>query len=117
MYCWFYPPVISEFGLPLILSIGCTIAFSVGRIILAHLTLQEFPYVQVPMFVPIGQLILSKVLIDIYEYSPAKVLNAVSWLDLVLLWAYMESLLLKSLLKLLNIWTFMPYQLNIKERN
>ena len=80
LYCWFYPPVMSQFGLPLILSIGCTIAFSVGRIILAHLTLQEFPFIQFPMFVPIGQLIISKVLIEVYKYDQGKVLNAVSWL-------------------------------------
>lgn len=80
LYCWFFPPVMSEFGLPLILSIGCTIAFSVGRIILAHLTLQEFPFIQFPMFVPIGQLIISKVLIEVYKYDQGKVLNAVNWL-------------------------------------
>ena len=32
------------------------------------------------MFVPIGQLILSKILIDIYGYNAGKVLDAVSWL-------------------------------------
>ena len=69
-----------DYGFPLVISIGCTIAFSVGRIILAHLTLQEFPFIQYPMFVPIGQLILSKILIDIYGYGTAKVLHAISWL-------------------------------------
>lgn len=77
---WIYPQILYDYGFPLVISIGCTIAFSVGRIILAHLTLQEFPFIQYPMFVPIGQLILSKILIDIYGYGTAKVLHAISWL-------------------------------------
>ncbi|EMG45692.1 Ethanolaminephosphotransferase [Candida maltosa Xu316] len=80
LYLWVYPQVLSDYGFPLIISIGCTVAFSVGRIILAHLTLQEFPYIQYPMFVPIVQLVLSKVLIEIYGYGTAKVLNSVTWL-------------------------------------
>ncbi|EDK46934.1 ethanolaminephosphotransferase [Lodderomyces elongisporus NRRL YB-4239] len=79
-YAWIYPSVVTEFGFPLVLSIGCTIAFSVGRIILAHLTIQEFPFVQIPMFIPIAQLAISKVLIDIYGYNEYNVLNSISWL-------------------------------------
>lgn len=75
-----YPEIISEFGFPLVISIGCSVAFSVGRIILAHLTLQSFPMVQYPMFMPFVQLVLSKVLISGYGYDYYKVLDAVSWL-------------------------------------
>ncbi|CAK9442288.1 uncharacterized protein LODBEIA_P60310 [Lodderomyces beijingensis] len=80
IYAWFYPEVIAANGFPLIFSIGCTIAFSVGRIILAHLTIQDFPYVQIPMFVPVGQLILSKILIDIYGLDQSTVVTNISWL-------------------------------------
>ncbi|CAI5760276.1 unnamed protein product [Candida verbasci] len=80
LLAWFYPNIISQFGFPLIISIGCTIAFFVGRIILAHLTLQDFPYVQYPIFVPIGQLIISQILIKIYGYNETNVLNGISWL-------------------------------------
>ncbi|KAI5959847.1 EPT1 [Candida pseudojiufengensis] len=80
LYCWIFPSVVYDYGFPLVLSIGCTIAFSVGRIILAHLTLQQFPMVQIPMFVPLGQLIISKILIDLYKYNAGKVLSAISWL-------------------------------------
>lgn len=80
LYIWIYPQVLSDYGFPLIISIGCTIAFSVGRIISAHLTLQEFPYIQYPMIIPIVQLFISKFLIGFYGYGTAKVLHAVSWL-------------------------------------
>ena len=75
-----YPEIISQFGFPLVISIGCSIAFSVGRIILAHLMLQSFPMVQYPMFMPLVQLFLAKVLISVYGYDYYKVLGAVSWL-------------------------------------
>ncbi|CUM48901.1 uncharacterized protein AC631_05069 [Debaryomyces fabryi] len=75
-----YPETISQFGFPLVISIGCSIAFSVGRIILAHLTLQSFPMVQYPMFMPVIQILLAKISIDIYGYDYYKVLGAVSWL-------------------------------------
>ena len=75
-----YPEVISQFGFPLVISIGCSIAFSVGRIILAHLTLQSFPMIQYPMFMPLAQIFLAKVCINIYGYDYYKVLGAVSWL-------------------------------------
>lgn len=80
LYIFFYPDVMSVYGFPLVISIGCTIAFSVGRIILAHLTLQSFPFIQAPMFLPLGQLIVSKILITVYHYDQDTVLMAISWL-------------------------------------
>ncbi|KAI3406558.1 EPT1 [Candida oxycetoniae] len=80
VFAWVYPQTVSENGFSLVLSIGCTIAFSVGRIILAHLTLQEFPFIQIPMFIPLAQLIISKVLVGVFDYNRSSVLNSVSWL-------------------------------------
>ncbi|CUM66061.1 uncharacterized protein PRCAT00003715001 [Priceomyces carsonii] len=82
LFLWFYPEVLSKHCFPLIISIGCTIAFSVGRIILAHLTLQKFPIIQVPMFLPLFQLFISKILISFYNYDEHKVLTAISWLGM-----------------------------------
>ncbi|KAG7660595.1 EPT1 [[Candida] subhashii] len=79
-YIWCFPQVMTDYGFPLVISVGSTIAFSVGRMILAHVTLQKFPFIQYPMFVPMGQLIISMVLINIYKYNTDKVLNSVSWL-------------------------------------
>lgn len=77
---WIYPPILYSHGLPLILSVGLTVAFSVGRIILAHLTLQKFPMIQLPMFLPIVQILLSQLLVNIYNYDENAVLTCVSWL-------------------------------------
>lgn len=82
LFVWIFPDVISENGFALVLSIACTVAFCVGRIILAHLTAQSFPFVQIPMFVPIIQLVLSKVLISIYKFPADTVLSAICWLGL-----------------------------------
>ncbi|KAK6454262.1 alcohol phosphatidyl transferase [Scheffersomyces xylosifermentans] len=80
LFVWFFPEAITEHGFPLVISIGCTIAYSVGRIILNHLTLQSFPFFQFPMFVPLAQLFVSKVLINIYGYNYHTTLSAISWL-------------------------------------
>lgn len=77
---YLYPEVLSIHGLPLFFSIGLTIAFSVGRIILAHLTLQSFPYFQFPMFVPVAQLIIIWFSINVLNYNYEATLSAVTWL-------------------------------------
>ncbi|ODV77149.1 Choline/ethanolaminephosphotransferase [Suhomyces tanzawaensis NRRL Y-17324] len=82
LFVWFYPEVTSNHGFALVLSICFTVAFSVGRIILAHLTLQSFPMIQVPMITPVLQLFISKVLISLYGYDRDLVLHSVSWLGL-----------------------------------
>lgn len=75
----FYPEIVTDYGFALVLNIGLTIAFSVGRIILAHLTIQDFPYFQPPMLLPLFQLIIAKILIGIYEYERSTVVNALMW--------------------------------------
>lgn len=77
---WQYPQILSKNAIPLVLSIGLTIAFSVGRMILAHLTLQSFPYIQFPMFVPIGQLMICYICINIFDYNYDNVLTIITWL-------------------------------------
>ncbi|OVF11067.1 putative bifunctional diacylglycerol cholinephosphotransferase/ethanolaminephosphotransferase [Clavispora lusitaniae] len=74
-----FPEVITTYGFPLIISIGFTIAFCVGRIILAHLTLQKFPFFQPPTFLPILQLAVAKFLINLYGYDRANTLSAIMW--------------------------------------
>lgn len=74
-----YPDALYRFGLPLVFSIGLTIAFCVGRIILAHLTLQDFPYVQIPTFLPISQWLVAKLLINYYGYNEDATIGAIMW--------------------------------------
>ncbi|AOA62239.1 Phosphotransferase [Komagataella phaffii] len=66
-------------GLPLVLSIGLTMAFSVGRIIVAHLTKQDFPMCQPPMFIPIGEIILTELLTRVFDFDRFSVANNLQW--------------------------------------
>lgn len=80
VFVFFYPEMVNEHCYALVLSIGLTIAFTVGRVILAHLTLQAFPMVQPPMFVPLGQILINKLLIEAYGFDRSQVVPAVAWL-------------------------------------
>ncbi|KAL3230520.1 Choline/ethanolaminephosphotransferase 1 [Nakaseomyces bracarensis] len=65
---------------PFIISIGLTGAFMVGRIIVAHLTKQEFPMIHFPMFMPTIQLLLTATFVDILGYDIEPVRFALVWL-------------------------------------
>ncbi|CCH58962.1 hypothetical protein TBLA_0B01190 [Henningerozyma blattae CBS 6284] len=54
-------------NLPFILMSGLIIAFMVGRIIVAHLTLQPFPTMGLVSYIPLFQLGLYKILISYYK--------------------------------------------------
>lgn len=75
-----YPDFLYSFGLPLSLSIGLSIAFAVGRIILAHLTLQKFPMLHFPMLVPLLQLVSTKFCVDVWGYDLFDVIYSLAWL-------------------------------------
>lgn len=74
-----YPTALYSYAFPLMISIGLTIAFCVGRIILAHLTLQDFPYFQPPTLLPLTQFALAKVLIEWYGYNELNTIGALMW--------------------------------------
>lgn len=80
LLCVCYPEYLYDFGLTLSLSIGLSVAFSVGRIILAHLTLQDFPMIHFPMFMPTLQLIGTTVGIYIFQYDPYDVIYSLAWM-------------------------------------
>lgn len=56
------PVLIEKYSIPLVLMIGASVAFSVGRIILGHLTKQAFPYMTPSSFLPTIILILNEFL-------------------------------------------------------
>lgn len=56
------PVLIEKYSIPLVLMIGASVAFSVGRIIVAHLTKQAFPYMTPASFLPTIILILNELL-------------------------------------------------------
>ncbi|SCU96101.1 LANO_0E12464g1_1 [Lachancea nothofagi CBS 11611] len=70
------PEIIS---LPFILSVGLTIAFTVGRIIVCHLTMQSFPMINPPMLIPLLQFLLKTLLVRVLKYERLTVLPALNW--------------------------------------
>lgn len=76
---WSFPETATSYCYALVLSTGSTMAFCVGRIILAHLTLQDFPYYSVPTLVPAFQWLAANIFISIYGYTPSAVLPAITW--------------------------------------
>ncbi|CCK72009.1 diacylglycerol cholinephosphotransferase KNAG_0I02230 [Huiozyma naganishii CBS 8797] len=67
-------------NLPLVLSIGLTMAFVVGRIIVAHLTKQPFPMFNAPMAIPSIQLVVYLVARYILKYDSVEITKALTWL-------------------------------------
>lgn len=67
-------------SLPFILSIGLTMAFVVGRIIIAHLTKQKFPIDNPPMAIPFFQILLYTLATRFLGYDATSVVNALVWL-------------------------------------
>lgn len=80
LFVYLYPEIVHDFGFPLIVSIGLGIAFCVGRIILAHLTLRDFPYFQVTAVLPLAQALFAKLCISFYGFDRATTLSALMWL-------------------------------------
>ncbi|KAG7823860.1 hypothetical protein KL919_001635 [Ogataea angusta] len=68
------------YTVPMMLTIGSTMAFTVGRIIIGHLTKQEFPIINLPMLLPAVQLILIPLLTHVYGYDYDGVLCSVVYL-------------------------------------
>jgi ethanolaminephosphotransferase len=111
---WFYPEMVFDNGFALVLSICFTIAFSVGRIIIAHLTAQEFPMIQIPMFLPLVQLVVCKFLISIYDFDRQTVLTSVSWLGLGMTFGIHSTFIADIIFE---ITTFLDiYTLSIKHK-
>ena len=65
--------------LPFSLSIGLTMAFVVGRIILAHLTRQPFPIINYPMLIPVIQLTLYYITVHIFGHNSDDVVRNLVW--------------------------------------
>lgn len=65
-----------------IVSIGLTLAFVVGRIIVHHLTKQHFPMFNFPTLLPIGQLMLYLILVKALKHETTEIVKALSWVGL-----------------------------------
>ncbi|QPG76729.1 hypothetical protein FOA43_004123 [Brettanomyces nanus] len=74
--------ILHEYTTQLVISIGATMAFTVGRIILNHLTMQEFPRRNLPMAIPVVQLILVEILTRFYSFAYDEVIALVVYVGL-----------------------------------
>lgn len=61
-------------------SIGLSIAFVVGRIIVHHLTKQDFPMFNISTVIPLVQLSLYLIVVNIFDGSSKQTAHALSWL-------------------------------------
>jgi len=64
VFAWliYNPIIIEKYCLPFVLTVGLTLAFSVGRIIIGHLTLQKFPLLTPSIFIPFAEFLIFKLL-------------------------------------------------------
>ncbi|KAH3668772.1 hypothetical protein OGAPHI_002527 [Ogataea philodendri] len=68
------------YTIPMMLTIGSTLAFTVGRIIIGHLTKQQFPILNLPMLLPTVQLLIIPLLTKVYSCDYDQTVAAVVYL-------------------------------------
>lgn len=64
-----HPTMITNYTTTMLLTIGSCMSFTVGRIITGHLTKQDFPYSNFPMYTPVAQAVLMQVMVSIFDVS------------------------------------------------
>ncbi|CCF58664.1 hypothetical protein KAFR_0F00670 [Kazachstania africana CBS 2517] len=85
-FCYFLSVFIVSFinpafiSFPFVLSVGLSIAFVVGRIIVNHLTLQPFPMYNAPLFIPTIQLIVHKLTVVCFDFDATETTKSLVWL-------------------------------------
>lgn len=80
VFAWltYNPIIIEKYCLPFVLTIGLTLAFSVGRIIIGHLTLQKFPMLTPSVFIPFAEFLIFSLLTWL-GYSPDSITGDLIW--------------------------------------
>ncbi|KAH3686356.1 hypothetical protein WICPIJ_002718 [Wickerhamomyces pijperi] len=73
------PEIIYTCPLPFILTIGLTMAFSVGRIIIGHLTKQEFPWSNPSSYIPLVQFVVYNLLTLGLGYDGVSITKDLIW--------------------------------------
>ncbi|VEU20439.1 DEKNAAC101327 [Brettanomyces naardenensis] len=61
--------IFHQYATQMVFSVGATMAFVVGRIILNHLTKQGFPYLNLPMVIPSLQILAIEILTKFYRFN------------------------------------------------
>lgn len=80
VFAWlkYNPIIIEKYCLPFVLTVGLTLAFSVGRIIIGHLTLQKFPLLTPSIFIPLAEFLIFK-LLTLMGYSSDSITGDLIW--------------------------------------
>lgn len=105
------PVIIENYLLPFVLTIGLTMAFSVGRIIVGHLTKQSFPVANPSSFIPISQIFLYYLLTSLH-YSPISITSDLIWTGFGLSLGFYSMFIIEIIYE---ITTFLDiYTLSIK---
>ncbi|ODV85029.1 hypothetical protein CANARDRAFT_28750 [[Candida] arabinofermentans NRRL YB-2248] len=79
---FFNEEILTVYTLPTMLTIGSTIAFTVGRIIIGHLSKMDFPYINFPMLLPTFQMALIWLLTHVYGFQYEEIIQLVVYLGL-----------------------------------
>lgn len=74
---YFHNSIIYNYTIAMVLTIGATMSFVVGRIITGHLTKQPFPRINFPMFIPLVQLAALYVLPRFFHFAYNRALDVV----------------------------------------
>ncbi|CCH40959.1 Choline/ethanolaminephosphotransferase 1 [Wickerhamomyces ciferrii] len=80
VFAWllYNPIIIEKYLLPFVLTVGLTLAFSVGRIIIGHLTLQKFPNFTPSLFIPFAEFLIYSLLTRL-GYSADSITGDLIW--------------------------------------
>lgn len=77
-----HPIIITNFTTSMLLTIGACMSFTVGRIITGHLTKQDFPFINFPMFVPVFQAVSMEILVKLFQVDYMDALTMVIYIGL-----------------------------------
>lgn len=78
----FNKSIVYTYATQMVFTIGATLAFMVGRIILAHLTEQEFPLKNFPTIIPSCEILAIEILTKFYKFQYEDILPLVVYTGL-----------------------------------
>lgn len=102
-----HPVIIAHFTTSMILTIGACMSYTVGRIITGHLTKQEFPFINFPMFMPVFQALLMEILVKIFKVDYMDSLTMVVYIGLggsVVVYGMFVMEIIYDITTYLDIW-------------
>lgn len=110
VFVWlaYNPEIIYSCPLPFVLSVGLTMAFTVGRIIIGHLTKQEFPSSNPGSYIPLVQFLAYNMLTLGLGYDGVEITSDLIWTGFGLSLGFYMLFFLEIVFEItqyLDIWT------------